>query len=334
VARRGTPVSKLGHVIVGVLAAVAAIEARAAAEPGGAPIKHTEKNDGGVIERARVEVAPSGHAFTQISIDNPLGDVRVEGYDGTSMQIETRKHAPDEDALDRLRVSLVPNPDGTVRITTTADPSSNREAPRLPSAAVRIDLIVRAPRNAKVEATVAAGKLEVEAMDAGGELDTASGSITVKNVSGELWTHSVSGPTSLAQVFGSVDAATISADVDLDTISGDKLVASANHGRIAGRRVRSRDIELTTIDGKIVLEAEAALHGRISVASMRGDIDVRLHRHDAVVVRARGTKVDLGAAARMDAEGWQRTSFGLTSDNAALVELRSPLGLVQFAIVE
>jgi hypothetical protein len=325
-------VTKFGHAIVGVLAVVAAIEARAAAEPGGAPVKHTEKNDGGVIERARVEVAPSGHAFTQISIDNPLGDVRVEGYDGTSMLIETRKHAPDEDALDRLRVSLVPNPDGTVRITTTADPS--REAPHVPTAAVRIDLIVRAPRNTKVEATVAAGKLEVEAMDAGGELDAASGAITVKNVSGELWTHSVSGPTSLAQVFGSVDAATISADVDLDTISGDKLVASANHGRIAGRRVRSRDIELTTTDGRIVLEAEAALHGRISVASLRGDIDVRLHRHDAVVVRARGTKVDLGAAARMDVEGWQRASFGVTSDNAALVELRSRLGLVQFAIVE
>jgi DUF4097 and DUF4098 domain-containing protein YvlB len=226
---------------------------------------------------------------------------------------------------------LVPNPDGTVRITTTADPS--HEAPHLPTAAVRIDLIVRAPRNAKVEAMVSAGRLEVEGMDAGGELDAASGAIMVKNVLGELWTHSVTGPTSLAQVFGSIDAATISADVDLDSISGDKLVASANHGRIAGRRVRSRDIELTTVDGKIILEAEAALHGRISVASMRGDIDVRLHRHDAVMVRARGTKVDLGAAARMDAEGWQRASFGV-SDNAALVELRSRLGLVQFAIVE
>src|SRR5207248_8777024 len=79
--------------------------------------------DKGVDERARVDVAPAGAAFKQLVIDNPLGDVRVEGYDGTAIRIETRKHAPDEDTLDRLRVSLVPNPDGTVRITTTADAS-------------------------------------------------------------------------------------------------------------------------------------------------------------------------------------------------------------------
>ena len=305
-----------------------ALAAHAAAEPGG-----VEKAEGGVIERSTVDVAPSAHPFTHISIDNPLGDVRVEGYDGTAIRIETRKHAPDEDTLDRLRVSLVPNPDGTVRITTTADASS-REALPVPSSAVRIDLIVHAPRDAKVEAAVAAGRLEVEAMDAGGELDAASGPITVKNVSGELWTHSVSGATTLAQVFGSVDAATVSADMELDTIGGDKLVASANHGHIAGRRVRSRDVELTTTDGKIVLEAEAALHGRISVASLRGDVDVRLHRHGALVVRARGTKVDLlGAAARDVPDGWKQARFG-DGDNPTQVELRSRFGLVQFAILE
>jgi hypothetical protein len=302
-----------------------ALVAPAAAEPG------SVAKDGGVIEHSRVDVAPAGHAFTHISIDNPLGDVRVEGYDGTAIRIETRKHAPDEDTLDRLRVSLVPNPDGTVRITTTADAS--RELPPVASSAVRIDLIVRAPRDARVEAAVAAGRLEVEAMDAGGELDAASGPISVKNVSGELWTHSVSGATSLAQVFGSIDAATVSADVDLDTIGGDKLVASANHGRIAGRRVRSRDVELTTTDGNIVLEAEATLHGRISVASLRGDVDVRLHRHGAVVVRARGTKVDLlGAVARDTPDGWKQATLGV-GDNPALVELRS-LAVVRFAILD
>jgi len=305
------------------IAIVCALGAPALAQPAA--------KDSDVVERARVEVAPAGHPFTQVAIDNPLGDVRIVGYDGAAIRIETHKRAPDEDALDRLRVSLVPNPDGTVRIATFAD--KTRESKPVPASAVRIDLVVYAPRGAKVDASVIAGKLEMEGMDAGGELDAASGPISVKNVSGEVWTHSVSGATSLVQVFGSVDAATISADVDLDTIGGERLVASANRGRIAGRRVRARDIELTTTEGKILLEAEAALHGRLVISSLRGDVELRLHRHGPIVVRGAGTKVDLGAAARTLPDGWMMSSFGV-GDQPALVELRSRYGTVQFVAID
>jgi DUF4097 and DUF4098 domain-containing protein YvlB len=287
---------------------------------------------GGVVEKSRVEVAPAGHAFKQLSIENPLGDVRVEGYDGTAIRIETHKQAPDEDTLDRLRVSLVPDPDGTVHIKTTADAS--REARPVPRAAVRIDLVIRAPQTARIEATVGAGKLEVANMDAGGDLDAASGPIIVSNMQGKLWTHSVTGATTLQKVFGSVDAATISADMDLDSITGTQLVASANHGRISGRRVGVREVELTTTEGKIVLEAEAALHGRIVVSSLRGDVDVHLHRHGAVVVRALGTKVDFGPAPiRISPDGWTISSLG-DGDLPAIVELRSRYGLVRFVAID
>ena len=152
---------------------------------------------------------------------------------------------------------------------------------------------------------------------------------------GEVYTHSVSGATTLAQVFGSVDAATISADMDLDTIAGEKLIASANRGRIAGRRVRSREIELTTTEGRIMLEAEAALHGHLVVSSLRGDVEVRLHRHGPVFLRARGTKVDLGQQQTVHPQpnGWSETTIG-QGDQPALVELRSTYGMVQFTVVE
>ena len=287
----------------------------------------------GSSEHARLELAPAGHAFKALQIENPLGDIKIEGYDGTAIMIETHKQAPDDESLERLRVSLVPNPDGTVRITTTADKPV--EAKPVPRSAVRIDLVIRAPRNAHVDATVAAGKLEVFNMDGGGELDSASGPLSVKNVQGELYTHTVSGVTTLAQVFGSVDAATISADMDLDTIAGEKLFASANRGRIAGRRVRSREIELTTTEGRIMLEAEAALHGHLVVSSLRGDVEVHLHRHGPVYLRARGSKVDLGQQQTVHPQpnGWSETTFG-RGDQPALVELRSTYGNVQFTIVE
>ena len=285
-------------------------------------------------EKSRLEVQPSGHPFKQLAIENPLGDVRVEGYDGQSIQIETHKHAPDDDTLDRLRIALVPDPDGTVRISTSVD--NGKELRHVSRDAVRVDIIIRAPRGARVDATTSSGKLEIENLDAGGELDSSSGSITVKNVSGVLMTHSVSGMTSLTQVFGDVDAATISSNVDLDSINGDKLVASANKGSIAGRRVRSRDIELTTTDGKIMLETELALRGHLVVSSLRGDIELKVRRHGAVNVRARGGKVDLGQAMNLveRTAGWTVATLGHATDPTASVELQSKYGIVSLAVVQ
>lgn len=283
-----------------------------------------------VVEKSRVEVQPAAAPFKQLAIENPLGDVRVEGHDGASIMIETHKRAPDLEGIDRLRVSLVPNTDGTVRITTTADRAEGHKVGR---GAVAIDIIIRAPRNARVDAIVGTGKLDVLNMDGGGELESASGMITVRNVQGELYTHSVSGRMSLTQVFGSLDASTISSDLDLDSIQGQKLVASASQGKIAGRRVRARDIELTTTQGNIVLEAETSLRGRVVVSSLRGDVDVKLRRNGAMLVRGRGSKVDLGMAAQLQPSGWSQVAIGQGQD-PAIVELRSQHGMVRFAIVQ
>ena len=340
-----TAVARVLLVVLGTAVPAAAQPARTPLRGAGpaiggadrAPARAGDRAPGRAIvqERSRLTIEPAGQAITRLSIENPLGDVRVEGYDGTAIQIETHKVAPDEDALDRLHISLIPNPDGTVAIKTTAD--GGREHQPVARAAVRIDLVIRAPRDARVEALVGSGTLEVANMDAGGDLDTGSGPISVRNVQGEVLTHSVSGLTRLVQVFGSVDAQTLSSDLDLDTIGGDRLIASVHHGRIDGRRVRARDVELTTTDGRIMLEAEAALRGHLVVSSFRGDVDVQLRRHGAVTVRARGTKVDLGAQSRTQSNGWVEAAIR-TGDGAlietALVELRAMRGNVRFAIIE
>jgi hypothetical protein len=322
-----------------VLAAVLGVAAVAAAEPPGkkAPEpKKTAPEQQGVRNKSTLVVEPAGNGFKQLTIENPLGDVRVEGYDGKAIEIETVKFAPDEDVLDRLGVSLVPN-DGNVRIVTRADASREHRASR---SQVRIDLTIRAPHNTRVAAVASAGKLEISNMDAGGDLDTGSGPISVRNVQGTVFTHSVSGSTSLAQVFGSVDAETLSANVDLDSINGDKLVASVNHGRIAGRRVRARDVELTTTEGKIMLEAETSLHGRLVVSSLRGDVEVKLRRTGPVLVRARGQKVSFGGMpATIAPDGWSEAAVGkiAANDKPAYVELRSGTGIVdlnfEFAVI-
>lgn len=304
-----------------------------------APVLADGSGTGKLVERSRLEVQPvAGTPIKLLAIENPLGDVKIEGYDGESILIETRKTAPDEEGLDRLRVSLVPNPDGSVRIATAAD--RDKENKPLARSAVRIDLIIRAPRNARVDAAVSSGMLEVSKMDAGGELDSGTGAIAVSNVAGDLSTHTISGSTKLSVVFGSVDAQSLSSDLDFDSINGNRLIASSNRGRIAGRRVRAREIELTTTDGQIVLEAEMSLRGRIMVSSLKGDLDVKLRKSGgAAQVRARGTKVNLGSAmsaARTQADGWVEAQLGVLakSEVPALVMLRSRYGIVQFTVVD
>jgi hypothetical protein len=286
-------------------------------------------------QHAVIEVKPPpNHPFKELSIDNPLGDIRVEGSDSDAISVETWKSGPDADTLDRLRVSLVPSADGKVHLITTAD--GGREVRPVPRSAVHINILIHMPHDVRIDAAVLGGGIIVNNLDAGGDLDTSSGPISVNNVSGVLWTHSVSGKTSIAQAYGSIDAATVSSDVDLDTINGEKLVASASKGQIAGRRVRSREVELTTTDGRIQLEAELALHGRMVVSSLRGDIDVRLRAHGATQVRARGVKVDLGGAPSIRQGDWTMATIGRTSDPAAMVELQSRFADVSmhFAIGE
>jgi DUF4097 and DUF4098 domain-containing protein YvlB len=308
-------------VVASSLAALAAPALADTATPPASPI----------VETSEMRVQPAGKQFKKLQIENALGNVRIVGHDGKSIRIETVKHAPDDETLDRLRVSLVPDADGGVRIMTAADTS--REAKAQPKQSVSIDLVIHAPRDARIDATVGSGKLEVFDMDGGGELDTASGAILVRNVSGELYTHSVSGHMQLTQVFGSLDAATVSSDLELDTINGQKLVASADQGRIAGRRVRARDVEITTTSGNIVLEGETSMKGRIIVSSLRGDVDVKLRRRGGVVIRGRGTKIDIGSLAKAQPSGWMELRMGVLQD-PALVELRSHLGSVRFTIIQ
>jgi hypothetical protein len=287
-----------------------------------------------IVERARLEIQPPGRAFKQIAIENPLGDVKVEGYDGSAIQIETRKQGPNEEAIDRLRITLVPNPDGTVRVKTTADASP--ESGKLARGQVRIDLIVRAPRDARIEAVSSSGTLDVSNMDAGGELDTSSGKINVRNVAGPLSTNSVSGSTSLTQVFGSVDAQIMSNDLALDSIGGERLVASVNTGKIEGRRIRSNNVELTTMSGRISFEGEASLRGRFIVATHKGDIDIKLRRNGVLVVRGRGSKVNLGGTTRTLQNGWVERQLGQAAANQspAVAELQSREGTVDFKLVD
>lgn len=291
--------------------------------------------DAGVYEHDVVEVKAGKKPIKIVAVDNQLGDVRVEGHDGKGLVIYAYKHAPDEASLDQMRVSLIPDPDGPVRISTAIDRGAERTT--LAASAVRIDLVIRAPRGAKVEARVGSGTLELANMDAGGDLDAGAGAIHVDNVSGTVYARSVDGDQRFAEIFGDLDAQALDGDLDLDTVHGEALIASVHAGRIDGRRIKSRRVELRSTRGDIRLDGELPLGGHLVVASLQGNLEIKMKAHGALRVKARsaGTVAFEGISpepADKDAQ-WVEARYGHGKKSAA-VELRSRYGDVRFAIVE
>ena len=324
-----------------ITAAVLVIAGRAGAAHAEAPTSHAprtpEAKPRAVSGTTTLQLTPPAGKFTTLVVENPLGDVRIVGHDQPGVTLEAVKHGPSDGALDRLRVSLVPGADGTLRIGTAVD--RDRESPPLARGAVRIDLVIHAPRDVKIDGRVVAGDLEVQDMDAGSELDAASGRISVRNVSGPVVVRSLSGALELAEVFGSVDAWAVSSPLRLDSVSGDKLVASMHKGSVPGRRIRSRVIHISSTEGRIGLEVEAAMASQIYVASVHGDIALTVRHHHGVVITMRGAKLTVPGFRRDDAamphrddEGWVRTQIG-AGDPSAKIELSSRYGTVELVSV-
>jgi hypothetical protein len=289
----------------------------------------------GAREHSHLEVAPAGSDFRELIADNQLGDLKIVGYDGSALIIETDKQAPDSESLERLRVSLVPNPDGTVRLSTTAGTSV--ESRPVAKSALRLDLVIKVPRSVRLDARVGSGTLTVENLDAGGELDTNSGTIAARNVAGGFTATTITGAQRFSTVFGAVDSSAVNADVAFDSVVGESLVASVHHGSITARRVRSQRIGLTTTEGSISLEAESNPGGIISVNSLRGDVKVTLRRRGSVRVIASGATVKLpsGITAETDAQGVRRLQLGTESTSeTAVVTVQSRYGNVTLAAIQ
>ncbi len=313
--------------VAGLVGALAAIAPAAAEGPVG-------DADGEVVERAELTVGPARRPIGAVVIDNQLGDVTIEGHDGDGVTIVAVKHAPDVDTLERLRVTLVPDPDGTVRLTTTL--ASARERRPVALSSLRIDLVIRVPRSARVEGRVGGGKLEVANVDAGAELDAGAGAIAVRNVAGPVRTRSVDGNQRFQDVFGSVDAHAIDGNLALDTVRGQLLAAQVYDGDIEGQHISTRELRLHAIGGDIRVAASAQPGGVIVVSSLRGKVDVQIRAVARLTVKARAGGTLRWAGPAPVSGRWTDGQFGRAGKpgSGGSVRVESRYGDVAFGLIE
>jgi hypothetical protein len=242
--------------------------------------------EGFVVERDNVEIAPApGIEITQLEIDNRLGDITIIGRDQPGITLAVVKRAPDEETLERLKVNLVPDPSGIVRISSALLVGEEMRA--IAAGTVRIDIQVHAPRAAAARARAWNGNLGVTGMHNGADVTAHEGQIVVTNVKGPVVTRSMRGRQRLSDVSGPVTADETFGDVDLDGIRGESLAARVHRGTVTATRIRSRTVSITTTFGDIHFRGELAAGGRYELRSYRGNVDARAAGAFEVEARSR-----------------------------------------------
>lgn len=287
-----------------------------------------------VFERDAVNVsAPPGVDISRVSVDNRLGDVTVRGHDHEGIVVHAFKRAPDDETLERLVVSLVPEPGGPVSIRTSL--LAGLESRPIPAGAVEVDLVVLVPRSARVRAEVWNGSIEVEGVDNGAELAANEGEIDVKQVSGEVSTHIAHGPQELAEIFGAVDARGVESDLDLEEVIGSRLAASVYRGRVSARHVRVRELSVRTIHGSVRLEGTLLAGGHYRVSAYRGNLELRVRSEFGLRVMARSksgqVRLPKVLAARRAATG---AFFGAYGSGRSPAELQLTTGMGHITLAE
>jgi DUF4097 and DUF4098 domain-containing protein YvlB len=299
---------------------VALAPARAGAEP--------ERR----VQRDVVDVSPpAGIAVERVTIDNRYGDVIVIGHDRDQVAIEAVKHAPDADALDRLKVQLVPDPAGAVSVTAVIK-ADGHERP-LPSGAVGIDLVVRVPHAAHLTAAVWKGRVDVRGLDRGAALVADHGEITVHAVSGAIDAETSFGSQRFEDVLGSVEARAVEGDLRVERLRGDRLVATVWKGRIEVRRAAVRELALDLAHGDIAIDLDLRPGGSYRVAAARGDVSVRIARKAPVELRLRGKRISVPRRLRSPRDVSAGTLVGTlgTGPRPALLDVSSSAGAITVA---
>jgi hypothetical protein len=252
-----------------------------------------QKASSAAIEKDVVEVAaPEGTTISTVRIDNRLGDVTIHGHDSESIKIQSFKRAADAATLERLVVSLVPDSQGRVRVTTSL--RAGAEFKPVDANSIAVNLVVFVPRHSAVDAEIWKGNLEVSKVDNGAKLLVDKGRIQVKQVSGRVVSAMRKGEQDFKEVFGELDTRSVEGDLRLDTIQGKSMVASVVRGKIYGESLHVSNMKVRTVYGDVELTAEFVPGGSYSVSSRRGDVSLRFRGQTPVTVRVLAKSAMIG----------------------------------------
>jgi hypothetical protein len=129
----------------------------------------------------------------QILIGNVLGDVRVTGYDGKSVEIKAFKRGPDKDLIQINDLSF----GNRIELLAQYPPHQNQTS--------SVDFEVRVPTAVEYNFS---------------RISSFGGNVEVTGVTGRLRAESIRGNVELKDVRGLVSASSVSGDVNVEIVRG------------------------------------------------------------------------------------------------------------------
>ena len=214
---------------------------------------------------------PAGES---LSVRNPMGSVRVRGWDQAEVRVIVQKRAQKTALLDRLRVRVHLD-GGRLEVATGVYLQDGGWMP-LPLSGTAIDLTIDAPRAMALRAATFAGGIDAAGLRAGARLNSQGGPIHVADVQGAVESRALDGRQSFQQIRGRLAASGITGDVDLEAIDGETVDAKVYKGTITARAVRSPVVRLRTTVGTIVFIGGLQPGGRYELSTHDGDLRLTL----------------------------------------------------------
>ena len=192
---------------------------------------------------------------TRLEMDNPGGEIVVHGWERNAVQIKARHSS-------RTHVQIK---------TSGSVLSIESEADRGPANIVDYDISVPSWMPLKLEGMYS--DISIENMKADAELESLNGTLTVKNVIGSLNLHSVQGSISVNGTRGRLELNSVSEGITVLDAEGD-ITAETISGDVDFQRIRSKSVEVGTLDGEVLYDGTLQEGGRYSFVSHSGDIMV------------------------------------------------------------
>jgi DUF4097 and DUF4098 domain-containing protein YvlB len=183
-----------------------------------------------------------------IKIQNVSGDIKVMGYDGSTVTVTGTKKGRNPE-----RVEIVDrSSEGRVDVGVEYPDCHN-------GCNASVDFEVRVPRSINFnfdKLSTASGDIEVESVQGNLKASTASGDVTIKNASGSIKANSASGEVRVTDVAGEVNASTASGDVEvtITRLEGTGNMSFSSASGDVNVRMPSNldaDVSLSTVSGNV-----------------------------------------------------------------------------------
>lgn len=213
-----------------------------------------------------------------LQVANLVGDIRVEGWERDAVRIVARHGRRDrlEARLVGARPAAQPAP-GMRRSARPAAPHARgtlqvETLTRLGIPAV-VDYTITVPQWMALRLSGMESDITVEGVRAAIEAESIRGDVVVRRGRGPLQISSVEGDVRAFDWDGPLRASSINRGVELDEVSGVLVVESVN-GDIRMGRVRSGDVEASSVNGTVVFRGPFEPRGRYRLASHAGNLVV------------------------------------------------------------